>query len=96
MIVFLKSIDNKIWKTVVSGWTHPSITDVEGKDSPKLEEDCTDAEDVASMRNYRALNAIFNGGDKNVFKLISTFMFAKELWGIVEVAFEGTIQGKDV
>ena len=42
------------------------------------------------MGNCRALNAIFNGVDKNVFRLINTCTSAKEAWEIRAVAYEGT------
>ena len=35
MIAFLKSIDNKTWKVVVSRWTPPQVTDTDGKMSLK-------------------------------------------------------------
>lgn len=31
MIAFLKSMDNKTWKAVMTGWEHPTMTDVTGK-----------------------------------------------------------------
>lgn len=37
MIAFLKSVDSKTWKTVVTGWEHPTVTDAVGKVSHKLE-----------------------------------------------------------
>jgi hypothetical protein len=37
MIAFLKSMDNKSWKAVVKGWTHPIISYEYGKWEHKLE-----------------------------------------------------------
>ena len=49
----------------------PSMITVDGLSIPKLEVDWTNAEEQASVGNARALNAIFNGVDLNVFKLIN-------------------------
>ncbi|KAA0062325.1 gag-proteinase polyprotein [Cucumis melo var. makuwa] len=44
--------------------------------------------------NSRALNALFNAVDPNIFKLINTCKSAKDAWDILEVAFEGTSKVK--
>lgn len=49
MIALIESIDNKTWKVVISGWTHPFITNAEGKESPKPEKDWFEAKDEASL-----------------------------------------------
>ncbi|TYK03068.1 gag-proteinase polyprotein [Cucumis melo var. makuwa] len=54
---------------------------------PKV--DWTNAAEQASVGNARAINAIFNGVDLNVFKLINSCTTAKEAWKILEVAYEG-------
>ncbi|MCI56665.1 gag-pol polyprotein, partial [Trifolium medium] len=36
MVAFLKSIDNKTWKTVVKGWEHPVVTDKDGNNTRVL------------------------------------------------------------
>ncbi|KAA0050148.1 gag-proteinase polyprotein [Cucumis melo var. makuwa] len=54
----------------------------------------TKEEDEESLENTRALNALFNGVDWNVFKLINTCTSAKEAWNILEVAYEGTSKVK--
>jgi len=61
---------------------------------PKSEVDWTDAEEQASIGNGRAINAIFNGMDLNVFKLINSCSTAKEVRRILEVAYEGTFKVK--
>ena len=38
----------------------------------------------------KALNAIFNGVDKNMFRLITTCTIVKEAWDILKTAHEGT------
>ncbi|KAA0025177.1 gag-pol polyprotein [Cucumis melo var. makuwa] len=44
--------------------------------------------------NSRALSALFNVVDQNIFKLINTCKSAKAAWDILEVAFEGTSKVK--
>ncbi|TYK29846.1 gag-pol polyprotein [Cucumis melo var. makuwa] len=54
----------------------------------------TKDEDDAAVGNSRALNALFNGVDPNIFKLINIYKLAKGAWDILEVAFEGTSKVK--
>jgi hypothetical protein len=78
MVAFLKSMDNRAWKTVVKGWTHPMSTVEDGTTSLKAEADWSDAEDTKAVGNSKALNTIFNGVDRNMFKLINTWTEAKQ------------------
>ena len=61
---------------------------VDDKYVQKSEEEWTNAEEQASLENLRALIAIYDGVDLNVFKLI------KDAWKVLEVAFEGTSKVK--
>ncbi|KAA0058479.1 gag-pol polyprotein [Cucumis melo var. makuwa] len=67
---------------------------VNGLSVPKPEVDWTDVEEPVSVGNARVLNAIFNGVDLNVFKLINSCSTAKEAWKTLEVAYEGTSKVK--
>ncbi|KAA0063828.1 gag-pol polyprotein [Cucumis melo var. makuwa] len=60
----------------------------------KPEVDWTDAKEQVSIGNTRALNAIFNGVDLNIFMLINSCSTAKEAWKTLEVAYEGTSKVK--
>ncbi|TYK26042.1 gag-pol polyprotein [Cucumis melo var. makuwa] len=77
MIFFIKTLDGKAWRALIGGYEPPMIT-VNGVSVPKPEIDWTDAEEQASVGNARAINAIFNGVDLNVFKLINSCTTAKE------------------
>ena len=71
---------------------------VDDKGSPtgtKLEKDWSPIEDEGALVNSHALNAIFNGVDKNVFILINTCTSAKEAWEILAVAYEGTTKVRE-
>ncbi|KAA0033544.1 gag-proteinase polyprotein [Cucumis melo var. makuwa] len=87
MIFFIKTLDEKAWRALVAGYDSPMIT-VNGISVPKPEVDWTDAEVQASVGNARALNAIFNSVDLNVFKLINSCSTTKEAWKTLEVAYE--------
>ncbi|TYK13742.1 gag-pol polyprotein [Cucumis melo var. makuwa] len=93
MIFFIKTLDGKAWRALMAGYDPPMIT-VNGVSVPKPEVDWTDEEKQASVGNARAFNAIFNGFDLNVFKLINSCSTAKEAWKTLEVAYEGTFKVK--
>ncbi|MCI55401.1 gag-pol polyprotein, partial [Trifolium medium] len=77
---------------VIVGWTHPLITDADGNPTAekKPEESWTKEEDEASTWNHKALNALFNGVDKNMFRLIKRCDVAKDAWDILQTFNEGT------
>jgi len=96
MTTFLKSIVNKTWKSVVKGSDHPRVKDKDGNDTIELkpvEEWSKDADDLA-LGNNKALNALFNGVDKNMFRLINNCTVAKDAWNILRTKHEGTSKVK--
>ncbi|WJX67153.1 hypothetical protein P8452_51646 [Trifolium repens] len=96
MIAFLKSIDSRTWKAVLKGWNHPVIETKEGTSTGELkpEADWTKEEDEATLSNNKAINALFNGVDTNMFKLIKKCLSAKEAWEILMTCYEGTSKVK--
>jgi len=78
--VFLKSIDIKTWKEILKGWEHPVTLDEDGNRTSVLkpEEEWTAAEDEVALRNSKALNDLFTGVDKNMFRLIKQSIVAKD------------------
>ena len=78
MVAFLKSMDNRDLKVILKGWVHPVVKDKYGKKSIKLEEDQDENDDKEAIGNSKALNALFNGVDKNCFILINTCTIAKD------------------
>ncbi|MCI64793.1 gag-pol polyprotein, partial [Trifolium medium] len=82
----------RTWKAVVKGWDHPKIQDANGGDTAELkpEEEWSNAEDTAGLGNSIALNTLFNGVDKNMFRLIKRCTVAKEAWEILKTTHEGT------
>ncbi|TYK23186.1 gag-proteinase polyprotein [Cucumis melo var. makuwa] len=72
---------------ILDGYDPPMII-VNGVSVSKPEVNWTDAEEQTSVGNAIALNAIFNGVDLNVFKLINYCSTNKEAWKTLEVAYE--------
>jgi len=96
MSAYLKSIDSKTWKVVLKGWEHPVALDKDGNKTVVLkpEEEWTSAEDEHALANSKALNALFNGVDKNMFRLINKCIVANDAWDILRTAHEGTSKVK--
>ena len=90
MKAFIKSVDEKAWKAILTGWDHPMTRNDKRESVLKPEVEWTANEDKLANNNSKALNAIFNAVDANQFKLISTCETAKEAWEILRTAHEGT------
>ena len=74
MIVFLQSLDEKVWLVVEVGWTKP--TDLLASwDDDKIK--------TANFNN-RVLNALFSVVTKEEFKKISSINSANEAWKILQ------------
>ena len=86
MVTFLKSIDSKTWKVVLKGWDHPLVKDKDGKDTTELKpkQEWSKEEDELALGNSKALNALFNGVDKNILRLINNCTMAKDAWDIMK------------
>jgi len=80
MIAFLKSINNKNWKAVIKGCDHRRVKDKDGTYTTDLksEEEWSKDEDDLALGINKALNALFNGVDKNMFRLINNCTVAKD------------------
>lgn len=78
MLAFLISIDIKTWKVVVKGLKHLVITYEDGSTSLKPGANWSKDEYDKTLGNDKALNVIFNGVDKNMFRLIQTCIVTKE------------------
>ncbi|XP_045798006.1 uncharacterized protein LOC123892244 [Trifolium pratense] len=96
MMVFLKSIDSRTWKAVENGWEPPVVIDKDGKKTSEIKptKDYSKDEDDLALGNSKALNAIFNGVDINMFRLVKRCTVAKHAWEILRKAHEGTSKVK--
>ena len=95
MEAFLRSVDNRTWKSVVTGWEHPTVIDKDNVVSLKPEGEWSKTEDELALGNHKALNALYNGVDKNMFRLIKRCTQAKEAWEILRTTQEGTAKVKN-
>ncbi|KAK2415952.1 gag-protease polyprotein [Trifolium repens] len=96
MTAFLRSIDSKVWKVVLTGWEHPTYASKEGTSTGVLKPEVkwTTEEEVAAHHNHKAIYALFNGVDTSVFKLIKNCVSAKDAWEILQKCYEGTTKVK--
>jgi len=60
----------------------------------KPEEEWTSTEDELALGKSKALNALFNEVDKNMFRLIKQCNVAKDAWEILKTAHEDTTKVK--
>ncbi|XP_075499903.1 uncharacterized protein LOC142538472 [Primulina tabacum] len=81
---YIKSIDERAWQRIISGWTSPSMTDRDGDSLPKPETEWTTDEVQSSNYNSKTLNAIFTSVDVNMFSLITNCTSAKSAWDILQ------------
>ncbi|XP_050919533.1 uncharacterized protein LOC127137087 [Lathyrus oleraceus] len=89
-------MDSKIWKAIIKSWEHPVVNDKDGKATTDLkpEEGWSKEEDVLTLRNSKALNSLFNGVDKKIFRLINTCTIAKDASEILKTTHKGTSKVK--
>ena len=95
MKAFIKSQDEKVWRSVLTGWS--TLTEVNAKTNEttvKFELNWSTADDLLSSYNNKALHALFNGVGEGYIKLISSCYSAKEAWLMLLFQFEGTADVK--
>jgi len=92
MVDFLISMNSKNWKAVIKGWEHFVVMNTYGKATAELKpkDDWSKEEDELALGNSKALNALFNGVDKNKFRYINTCIVAKDAWEILRTTHECT------
>ena len=80
MKVFLKSIDERVWLSVETGWERPTIAI----------DEWTIAQKEATNFNNKAMNMIFDVLFMLEFKRISNVKIANTPWNILQRVHEGT------
>ena len=90
MVEFLKSLDSRAWKGVLKGWKHPVVMGEDKQPTSKLkpEENWSKEEDELTLGNFKSINSIFNGIDRNIFRLVNTCEVAKDAWEILKTTNE--------
>ncbi|XP_031111886.1 uncharacterized protein LOC116015856 [Ipomoea triloba] len=85
-----------VWKTVLSGWDHPTKAGEKEGDPPviKPEVEWTMAETTTASYNAKALDIFFSLIHESQFNLITGCATAKEAWEILETTYEGTTSVK--
>ena len=63
MKAFIKSLDEKAWRSVWTGWTLPTTKDSNGKVTFKPEASWSPEDNKLTNYNCKALHAIFSGVD---------------------------------
>ncbi|XP_075485262.1 uncharacterized protein LOC142524982 [Primulina tabacum] len=86
----IKSIDERAWQRVLSGWSPPRKIDEDGDSLIKPESDWSTDEVQISNYNSKALNTIFSSVDTNMFGLITNCVSAKDAWDILQRHCEGS------
>ena len=86
---FLKSIDEKVWQSVMNGWTEPTIT-VDGVTFPKPIDKWDTIDYQNSSWNSKAINSLFCAVTPEEFSQICNCEVAKEAWDILQTIHEGT------
>src|SRR3954469_10734826 len=94
MVAIIKSVDNKAWRAVESGWKHPEKIMEDGTPVLIPETHWSKYEEELALGNSKALSALFNGIDKNIFRLVQHCELAKEAWDILKTTHEGTSKVK--
>ena len=85
----LKSIDERVWMSVVNGWS-PLTHLVDNERVPKPTDRWSEGEFKLSNFNSRGLNALFSAVTPDEFRHIMTCETAKEAQDILQLTHEGT------
>ena len=89
MMAYLKSIDTRVWISVLNGYTPPTKIVDEVVMAKPLEEYSRNELEVDNW-NFKALHNIFSFVSVEEFKRISTCVEAKEAWDVLQRTYEGT------
>ncbi|KAL8456800.1 hypothetical protein ACS0TY_034877 [Phlomoides rotata] len=91
MRMYIKSIDERAWRSILSGWEPPRTTaDADAETTVKRELDWTTEESTLASYNLKALNAIFTSANTSMFKIISNCVSAKDAWDRLQEHCEGS------
>ncbi|KAL8547145.1 hypothetical protein ACS0TY_006746 [Phlomoides rotata] len=78
MRMYIKSIEERAWRSILTGWEPPKTTAGEDNEvTIKKELDWTNEEITTTSFNSKALNVIFTTFDISMFKIISNCTSAK-------------------
>ncbi|GFP97572.1 hypothetical protein PHJA_001901300 [Phtheirospermum japonicum] len=90
MRAYIKTMDERSWRAILTGWEFPRRDDPDGDIILKNEVDWTAEELATSNANTKALNAIYSFVDVPLFRTISNLQTAKEAWEALQLFCKGS------
>ncbi|XP_019175565.1 PREDICTED: uncharacterized protein LOC109170883 [Ipomoea nil] len=90
MEIYLQTQGTRVYRTVLTGWSPPTVQNTDGTAEIKPIETWTEHEMLSSDMNNKALNSIVGYLHESVFTLVTGIKEAKRVWEILETRFEGT------
>lgn len=94
MQIYLQAQGTRVWRSLITGWTPPTLNDQIGATIVKLEIGWSDAEITLSDYNNKALNSIVGSLHESIFILVTCVNEANKAWEILETRFERTNDAK--
>ncbi|XP_019172698.1 PREDICTED: uncharacterized protein LOC109168107 [Ipomoea nil] len=90
MEIYLQAQGTRVYCTVLTEWSPPTVQNADGTAGAKLIETWTEEEMTSSDLNNKALNSIVGSLHESVFTLVTGIKEAKRVWDTLETRYEGT------
>ncbi|GFP79839.1 hypothetical protein PHJA_000127300 [Phtheirospermum japonicum] len=90
MLAYIKTMDERSWRAILTRWEAPMRDDPDGDIILKNKIDWTAEELATSNANTKALNVIYSFVDVSLFEIISNIQTAKEAWEALQLFCEGS------
>ncbi|GFP99943.1 hypothetical protein PHJA_002138400 [Phtheirospermum japonicum] len=90
MRAYIKTMDERFWRAILTGWEAPKRDDPDGDIILNNEVEWTAEELTTSNANTKALNAIYSFVDVSLFRIISNIQMDKETWEALQLFCEGS------
>ncbi|XP_019189509.1 PREDICTED: uncharacterized protein LOC109183937 [Ipomoea nil] len=92
----LRAQGERVWRAVLTGWSHPTKDGVNTGDPLvlKLEAEWTETEMTTASFNHKGLDTIFSLMHESQFTIVAGCDSTKEAWDALETTYEGTASVK--
>ncbi|XP_019164471.1 PREDICTED: uncharacterized protein LOC109160643 [Ipomoea nil] len=90
MEIYLQAQGTRVYRTVLTGWSPPTVQNADGTAEAKPIETWTGEEMTSSDLNNNALNSIVGSLHESVFTLVTGIKEAKRVCDTLETRYEGT------
>ncbi|XP_019179849.1 PREDICTED: uncharacterized protein LOC109175046 [Ipomoea nil] len=90
MEIYLQAQGTRVYRTVLTGWSPPTIQNADGTAEAKPIDTWTEEEMTSSDLNNKALSSIVGSLHESVFTLVTGIQEAKRVWDTLETRYEGT------